>query len=140
MSRSPSPILDEEVSSVASSRTSEEPRETHYALGVTLRGGFPVVAACVPTDRGWSCRSNYSDVLRHDYECRESVHELEEWFLCDLRNSFEWTLDREEALERLTTILETGAALRHPRSVVGRLDAVPEDAAERVLRHLEHGL
>lgn len=99
----------------------------------------PVVAAVVPTPRGWRCRSSVSGRMCHDYVCDESVGDVRSWIERDLHShDYLFTEHREEVLERL--------ANRIVASDVGSVGFLapdpslsPESAAERVLQHLEHG-
>lgn len=83
-----------------------------------------------PTGTGWRVRSTLHGALNHDYVSYESFGEVMDWLDLDLHRAFVSTI-REEVAE----LLANGAA--------GSLAADPtlasDAAAERVLRHLEHG-
>jgi hypothetical protein len=116
-------------------------RETHYVIG-KLRDGAsspPIVAALVPTRKGWTCRSIYSSVMRHDYMSFESIDDVTAWFPVDLARGWDVSTDREGTAACLATLLEKPEVLDRHDVVVGRPCAPPNVAAEEVLQHLEHG-
>lgn len=137
MSSSPSPErLSEDQPS------SPSPLRSFYIVGAVreARRPHPVIAAVVPTPTGWKCRSTVRGRLCHDYVCNESVGKVRKWIETDMvaPDDYVFTHNREEVVERLATRIATSDA-----GLVGFVGAdpmsPPEDAAERVLRHLEFG-
>lgn len=111
----------------------------HYITGIS-RDKRPVVAALMPTNNGWTCRSNYTDMLRYNYVNHEPIDTITDtWIPRDFRRGT-WTLttDRDEVIEHLSTILESSASLPET-ALVGDPMMPVEDAAEVVLQHLELG-
>lgn len=75
----------------------EEP--CYYAL-VADRG---LVAAIVPTDNGWRCRSNVRGALNHDYVSHQPASVVRKWIERDYPPPrLVFTADRDKALGRLS--------------------------------------
>ena len=116
-------------------------RETHYVSG-NLRDATsspPVVAALVPTQKGWTCRSIFSTAMRHDYVSFESLDDVIAWLPCDLKRGWYVSTDREETLAYLATLLEKPEVLARCDVVAGRPCDPPDVSAAAVLQHREHG-
>ena len=111
----------------------------HGRLPSTRQAVFAVLS---PTGRGWRCRSTVRGELQHDYVCDEDVDELVDWLQTDvLEGTLVTTFDREEARERLSTLLasEDGTSLFHGAANATAAPWSEGGVAERVLQHLERG-
>ena len=88
------------------------------------------VAALCPTTSGWRCRS--SGGFDHDYLSHETWRDLEEW----LGPHATLTRDRERCAAHLSALL---ASSPDRVRLQGPPTWPPDEAADRVLRHLERG-
>lgn len=114
--------------------------DVHYVVGKLKKDGLtPLIAALVPTSRGWSCRSIYSNELRHEYVSNETMDDVTDWLSHDLCKDWYLSTDREDILASLSTLLEESGVSRHPHLVCGNPCSQPHVSAEAVLRHLELG-
>ena len=102
-------------------------------------GGTPVVAAVTKTDNGWKCRSTVRGAVCHDYMSHESIGHVRHWIQQhDLHPNCLFTDRRADALERLA--IRIGASDVHSVGFLAPNATLAQDeAAERVLQHLEHG-
>ena len=85
-------------------------------------------------DQGWTCRSTKRGV-RHVYPPGVCFDDIScKWLANELR-CFSATCDREEAVEFLKDLTSTS---RLETYLYPNLELTPGEAADRVLRHLEH--
>ena len=113
--------------------------DTHYVSGILKENNAPVLAAITPTSCGWTCRSIYSNKLRHDYVSFESINQIQEWLAHDIKRGMYLTTDREGTVEHLANLLYDSAVLSRSALVAGPPMLPQYGAAEVVLQHLELG-
>ena len=124
-----------------SPRTTLMTTENMILYAHAMSENTPVLAAFVPHNNGWRCRSTARGQMQHDYGFAE-VDALLEWMQADFGPNVSTTFEREEALELLSTLLEApgevGPSFRfHGAAAASYLSG--ESAAEQVLQHLERG-
>jgi hypothetical protein len=114
-----------------------------YMWGTLPATRTPVAVVATPTANGWRCRSTDRCALQHDYTSRETVDTVRTWIERDLCRAdaqiagVEFTRDRAAFASHLATLASTSGGS------IGFLEPdprlAPDEAAERVLRHLERG-
>ena len=114
-------------------------RESRYVTGELITGE-PVflVVSSLGEGQGWSCRSIYTDLLRHDYPFPASADDVLRFLRSDLKG-MRSTSDRVGSLERLSKMLCREDVLSRPHVLAGHPCSLRVSAAEAVLRHMELG-
>ena len=130
------------TSTVADSEDLEEilfiERQSSYVFGSCERNA-PLIIVLSPTKRGWTSRSTSRHNFNHDYVSYETLDQVQGWLAFEEFRPLFITDDREEALERLSSLVSS-MGVGDP-SPTGYLECDPTlasvERAERVLQHLE---
>ena len=117
--------------------------EHWYIFGARKNIGPPTFVVLTRTERAWRARSTDAD-YQHDYPPSQPVEPILDWIRRDLSRQLV-AENRDDALELLSGCMHDDKDLTNSDSThrMGFLApggvATVEDAAERVLAHLERG-